>query len=407
MRILLIKMSSMGDVIHALPAVSEAQRFYPDLSVDWVVEESCAEIPQWHGAVGNVIVIGLRRWRKNWWQAWRSGEIAAFLHQLRKERYDYIIDAQGLCKSAIIARLARLTPPSPALTATSVADSATALRRCGYDFSTARESLAALFYQSKFNIAAPQHAITRIRRLFAAALGYEIAPPAALPLAPPFPLALSPPLSSLRAAVLIDFDYGIKPAIHSIDAVLGSVKQQLIDDAVSYSAALVKKEIKGRYLLFIHGASRAAKRWSEARWAELAQHANAANFTVLLPWGSEVEQQCAQRIAAGAKGSSDPTSPPAAQVHVLPRLTLTAIAYLMEYSSGVIAVDTGLAHLAAALEAPTLALYGPTQPALIGVWGKKVQHHVSHDCSSLESVTASAVWQDFLSSFKICIARQL
>lgn len=331
MHILLIKTSSMGDVIHALPAVSDAQRRIPNLSVDWVVEEGFAAMPRWHGAVDRVIVIALRRWRKNWWRAWRSGEIARFLRGLRATKYDYVIDAQGLCKSAVIARLARL------------ADSAES-RRCGYSFGAARESLAALFYQRRFKVPTDQHAITRIRQLFARVFDYEL---------------------SLLDDVGSAPDYGIKGKI------------PLLRDLGNIGDFAARK-----YLVFVHGTSRSAKCWAEEKWVELARLASVAGFTVLLPWGNEEEKSRAERIAY-ACGKD-------AAVQVLPQLTLSAIAVIMQHASGVIAVDTGLGHLAAALEIPTVALYGATRSELVGVIGKRAVH-----INDMQSITANAVWYTF------------
>ena len=104
MRILLIKTSSLGDVIHALPAVTDAARAIPGIRFDWVVEESFAEIPAWHPAVDRVIPVALRRWRKAPFSAWFGGEWHRFRQSLRAERYDAVIDAQGLLKSALLTR---------------------------------------------------------------------------------------------------------------------------------------------------------------------------------------------------------------------------------------------------------------------------------------------------------------
>lgn len=155
MKILIVKTSSLGDVIHTLPALSDAKKAIPDISFDWVVEEAFAEIPEWHAAVKAVFPVAWRRWRKNLIQAFWSGELLTFLKTLRQKKYDLIIDAQGLTKSAVVAKIARG-------------------KRCGYDKKSAREQLAAFFYAEKFAIARDQHAIVRTRQLFAAALKYEI-----------------------------------------------------------------------------------------------------------------------------------------------------------------------------------------------------------------------------------------
>jgi len=160
MKILVVKTSSLGDVIHTLPALSDAVHAMPEIRFDWVVEEAYAEIPAWHPAVARVIPVALRRWRKRPMTAVMSGEWRRFQRQLRVETYDKIIDAQGLIKSGLLTRMAR----GP---------------RYGLDRHSAREPLAALAYGHRFSIGKNKHAIARVRELFAAALGYPcpITPP--------------------------------------------------------------------------------------------------------------------------------------------------------------------------------------------------------------------------------------
>ena len=107
-RILLIKMSSMGDVIHAFPALTEAKKHIPDLVVDWVVEEAFADLPRLHPAVDHVFSIGFRRLRKKPLAMLRSEEWRQFVARLRLQEYDYVIDAQSLLKSGWIASSRRI-----------------------------------------------------------------------------------------------------------------------------------------------------------------------------------------------------------------------------------------------------------------------------------------------------------
>lgn len=154
-RLLLVRMSSLGDVIHTLPALEDARQALPGLEVDWVVEEGFAEVPAWHPVVGRVVPVALRRWRKAPLAAWRSGEWSRFRDALASRRHDLVLDAQGLLKSAFVTRLV------PA-------------RRVGYDRRSAREPLAACAYDSRLPVAREQHAIERTRQLFAQALGYPV-----------------------------------------------------------------------------------------------------------------------------------------------------------------------------------------------------------------------------------------
>lgn len=154
MKVLIVKTSSLGDVLHTLPAVTDAMLALPGIRFDWVVEEAFAEIPAWHPAVARVIPVALRRWRKQPLQAIRSGEWSHFRAALRAEQYDRIIDAQGLLKSAVFTSMARGI-------------------RCGLDRHSARESWAALAYQERYAIPKGQQAQERLRQLFAAVLDYE------------------------------------------------------------------------------------------------------------------------------------------------------------------------------------------------------------------------------------------
>ncbi|MDR1163836.1 MAG: lipopolysaccharide heptosyltransferase I [Candidatus Accumulibacter sp.] len=155
MRILLIKTSSLGDVIHNLPVVSDLRRAFPDAEIDWCVEENFAELPRLHPAVADVIPVAVRRWRKTFLSPSTWREIDAFKQRVRSRDYDAILDTQGLIKSAVIARWARG-------------------RRFGYAAEVAREPLAARFYDETFVIPPNAHAVTRNRWLASAAFGHPL-----------------------------------------------------------------------------------------------------------------------------------------------------------------------------------------------------------------------------------------
>ena len=157
MRALIVKTSSLGDIVHALPALTDAARAVPDLRCDWLVERAFAEIPAWHPAVANCIACDLRGWRRNLRKTLFGGDWRAFISILRAQRYDLIVDAQGLLKSAWLASRARGPLAGP-------------------DFHSAREPLAAIFYKRRYTVPAHDkaHAVERTRRLFAQAFGYAL-----------------------------------------------------------------------------------------------------------------------------------------------------------------------------------------------------------------------------------------
>ena len=155
MRVLIVKTSSMGDVVHALPAVSDMQRVRPDLQIDWLVEAPFAAIPALHAGVARVLPLAWRKWRKSLWRSATRRAIADLRHELRREPYDLVLDLQGLLKSALWARQAR----GPV---------------AGYDRWSIREPLAALLYQRHAEVSRGLHAVERCRRLAASIMGYAL-----------------------------------------------------------------------------------------------------------------------------------------------------------------------------------------------------------------------------------------
>ena len=302
MRILLIKMSSMGDVFHTFPALSDAQQNLPGLVIDWVVEKSFSEIPKWHPVVDKVYPIELRKWRNTLLKKQTRQEMKAFFEDINQTQYDLIIDAQGLLKSAWVARKVNA-------------------KIAGYDWQSAREPLATLFYQYKYPVAKEQHAILRLRQLFAQSLDYQLTENA--------PIA-----------------YGLNT--------LAWLKPNLVTE----------KFAEQDYWVFLHGTTWETKYWPEGYWIELLQKANALGKKVILPWGNQEEQQRALRIASTTE--SDNVWVPNEM------LSLNDMAKTLKNAHAVVSVDTGLSHVAAALEVPMVVLYRVTDPKLVGADGAQV-----------------------------------
>lgn len=285
-RILFVKTSSLGDVVHHCPAVSDAARARPTAQIDWVVEEPFAGIAAMHPAVRRVIPVAVRRWRRTPWRPAVWAEVGEFRRALRGERYDTVIDTQSLVKSALVARLASGITH-------------------GMDRSSAREPLAARFYEVTHAVPRGLHAVERNRRLTASALGY------ALPEA---------------------FDYGLQ------------------------DNGRPPAEINGVYAVLLTMTSRADKLWSEARWVDLGR---ALAIPVVLPWGSDEERERAGRIGRAIGGQSI----------VPRRLSLAELGSVFVHARAVVGLDTGLTHVAAALGAPTVGIYCGSDPALTGLYG--------------------------------------
>lgn len=283
--ILLVKLSSLGDIVHTLPAVEDAAR--RGATFDWAVEEDFAAVPPLHRAVRRVIPAALRRWRKD--AASSVGEALAFRRAVRRERYDLTIDAQGLLKSAVVARLAR------------------AGGHAGFDRGSAREGAAALLYSNSAAAPRTDHAVDRIRALFASAIGYprpEEAP-----------------------------TFGLTP-----------------------------RGTPNHYCVLTHGTTWHTKHWPESFWSSIAERAVKAGLTPLLPWLSAAEHDRARRIASAVPGSE-----------VAPPLRLHEAIRLLSGARAVVGVDSGFAHLAAALGRPTVVVYGPTDQRLTGCVGPRAR----------------------------------
>ena len=292
MKVLVIKTTSMGDVIHTLPALTDAGKNMSGIRFDWVVEKPFAEIPALHPLVDQVIPVQIRKWRKHWFKTLRSDEWKTFRKAIKAKHYDYVIDAQGLMKSACIARMAQGL-------------------RCGLSWKSAWEPLASLFYQRKIVVQPELHAIHRVRALFAGVFGY-----------------------SFDEHVV---EYGIdRTSLHPADS---------------------------GYITFLHSTTWATKHWPEAYWCELAKLLTEKGYRIKLPWGNEGEKARAERIAGVHHN-----------IQVLPKLDLVGVAKVLAGSQAVVAVDTGLSHLAAALDVPMISLYGPTDPEQVGTRGASQIH---------------------------------
>lgn len=155
MKVLIIKLTSMGDLMHALPALTDAAQQIPGIEFDWVVDEAFAEVPQWHPAVKKVIATSHRRWKKNTWQTLTGGELRAFYRDLNADDYDVVVDMQNNLKSALVSVLRK----GPVY---------------GLDKASCRERPAHLAYKFPISVDPQQHAVVRMRQILAQALGYQV-----------------------------------------------------------------------------------------------------------------------------------------------------------------------------------------------------------------------------------------
>ncbi len=284
MKVLVVKLSSLGDIVHVFPALTELQEHHPEVEVTWVVDQPFAEVPLWHPAVKKVIVAPLRDLKKQGWSLKAFGTLKTLIKTIRAEKYDFVIDAQGLFKSALLARFAKGY-------------------RIGFGRGCLRENVWWL-YQHWVFIPFKEHAIKRVKALFAEVGKY---------------------------VATLEPDYGLQ-------------KWQ---------------PVKTKAILFAHGTTWTSKHYPDALWKKLAEIVTAAGYEVWLPHTNAKELKRAQMLQVND------------QVKILPKMSLNQIREKLLQASGVIAVDTGLAHISAALSIPCVTLYGPTDPAKIGTMGER------------------------------------
>lgn len=237
MKILLVRVSSLGDVLHNLPMVADLLRRHPGATVDWVVEEGYVSLVRLNPHVRKIIPWALRRWRKSLGKAGTRAEIRAFFRTLREEEYDYVFDTQGLLKTGIIMGAARVRKGGRKVGLANGSEGS------GY------EGISRIFHTDSIPLSPRTHAVARGRLVAGAALDYPV------DTAPDF--GLPAPDASVRPAFLPREDYAV----------------------------------------FFHGTARAAKKWADANWIALGNAL--APMPVLLPWGSEAERIDAETLAAG------------------------------------------------------------------------------------------------------------
>ena len=284
--VLVVRPSSLGDIVYALAVAADIRRAFPGAAIDWVSEPGFAPLIGMCPDVRDTIAFGLRAWRRAPLAPATWRDVRAFRRSLTRTRYTAILDLQEQVKGALIARLARG-------------------RSHGFDRTSAREPLAALFDDVHHRVPRDLHFLARCRRLAAAALGYAADGAPRWNLRPP---AASPSLPS-------------RP-----------------------------------YVVVLHSTSRDDKLWPEERWRAVLAACERAQFAIVLPWGSAAEQARSRRLAAGFEHA------------IVPQwLTLPDVAALLARASAAIGVDTGFTHLAAALETPTVAIFCATDRARHGV----------------------------------------
>ena len=322
MNILLVKLSSLGDVVHTLPVVQDIRAALPDAQIDWAVEKAFAPLLVLNPNLHRIIPCEIRRWRKSLLAAATRQQWNAFKADLRQTAYDVVIDLQGLTKSALVARLARLAPGGKRYALANQTDGS------GYEAPTRWVSDVAI------RVEPHSHAVQRSRELAARALGYAPSPPT---------------------------DFGLKRAF------------------AQARRARAAPEIIANQVAFVHGTSRADKEWPPASWVELGHYFIAAGWQVALPHGSANELATSRAIADALNESEHTAGPPqggfsplggqrstrsgqrggdtSGRAIVWPLLALDALTRELAKCAGVVGVDSGVSHIAVALDLPHVQIY--------------------------------------------------
>jgi heptosyltransferase-1 len=336
-KILIVKLSSLGDVIHTLPVVRDLARAFPGAQIDWVVEAGFAEIIKRTQGVNKVIHCHLRRWSKKPFNVQTQLEWKTFKKELQLEAYDAVIDLQGLSKSALVSRVAKLSSTGKRY--------AMGNRTNGSSYEVLTRWLADVAIQLPLDL----HAVSRGRVVCAKALQYQAADNAKVH------FKLNP----------INLQGGLSPVVLA------------------------------RHVMLVHGSSRQDKCWAQNKWLELGLLLAEQGLGCLWVHGNEAEQKASEAMAMALHlklienkmAITDDLKP-----LVLPRLGLGPLADHMARCAGVIGVDSGLSHLAVALNLPHVQIYNFNTDWRTG------PIHNSGQCSVMDTNSPSVekVWQAWL-----------
>lgn len=322
MKVLLVKLSSLGDVIQTMPVVQDVLRAWPQAQIDWVVEEAFAPLVERVEGLRKVLPIAERRWRKTRWSRATRQECSAFLLHLRADRYDAVIDFQGLIKSALVARRADLAIGGFSATYANGSEA------CSYEWPVR--------WMLDRSVPMPRriHAVARYRQLAAGALGYEAQD------APVYKLRLHP-----------------EPA----------------------------RAPGERVIVFAHGTTRTENEWPQAAWLALGQRLISLGFRIAVPQNGALELALAHRLATALGASAE----------VWPVMTLAQVLDRMATAKGVIGVDSGLSHMAVALNLPHVQIFSQARAWRAGPVGRPHQRAVGGALApAVEDVWQA--WQDVL-----------
>jgi heptosyltransferase-1 len=304
-KILLVKLSSLGDVLHNLPIVWDLRKRLPDAQIDWIVEEAYVHLleplktTETFRGIDRIIPVAFRRWRKNLFSinTWR--EFFAMRKALQATTYDALLETQGLLKSALVCALTKKSDHA------TVAGLGNATEHSGY------EPMARMFYTQSVHVPVKCHAIDRSRWVMCSAFDWPL------------------------------LDRHEEPPLFYPNNFVA-----LLPPLILEGLQKTGQEAPAPYVLCFHATARAAKRWPNENWVELGKFLSSQGYHLVFPWGSSEEMKVSALISSQIPGA------------IVPRAFSIKEAYrLVANAALTIGVDTGLTHLAAVFNKPTIEIY--------------------------------------------------
>ncbi|QWD91020.1 lipopolysaccharide heptosyltransferase I [Polynucleobacter sp. MWH-Braz-FAM2G] len=317
-KILLVKLSSLGDVLHNLPIVWDLRARLPNAQIDWVVEEGYVNLltpllsnKDFKG-IDHIIPFGLRRWKKSLFKLSSWKEFFSFKHQLQETSYDIIIETQGLLKSALVCALAKKSSHAV------IAGLANKTEFSGY------EPIARYFYNQSVLVPNQCHAVDRSRWVLCSALDWSL------------------------------IDHASTPQFYSEGFI----------DALNGGSGIVSREWRRPYILCFHSTAREAKRWPNESWIALGKELASKGYQIVLPWGNNLERSVSTLIADHIPNAIVPEA-----------FTVEDAFSIIKNAALTIGVDTGLTHLAAVINQPTIEIYCDSPLwKTEGYWSDKIRN---------------------------------
>jgi heptosyltransferase I len=304
-KILLVKLSSLGDVLHNLPIVWDLRKRLPHAQIDWIVEEAYVHLleplktSETFRGIDRIIPVAFRRWRKNLLSMNTLREFFVMRKSLQSTTYDVVLETQGLLKSALVCALAKKSNNAV------VAGLGNATEHSGY------EPMARMFYTQSVHVPVKCHAIDRSRWVMCSAFDWPL------------------------------FNRNDEPPRFYPQAFVDQLPPLLFEGRTKTA-----KGAPAPYVVCFHSTARTAKRWPNDYWVELGKELSHQGYQVILPWGSESEMKVSALIASQIPGA------------IVPRAFLIEEAYsLVSLAALTVGVDTGLTHLSAVLGKPTVEIY--------------------------------------------------